>query len=81
MTKNKIKLGNLAKEVGFPKSTIHGWINGIQPRSILELNKVAKYFGLNIHQLCFGEEDLEEKNKSEQVIAKFNGVKLVLRKI
>ena len=81
MSKRKIRLAELAKDVGLPKSTIHGWLNGAQPRSVLELNKVAKYFGLNIHELCFGEDDLQSVGKPEEVITQLNGVELVLRKI
>jgi len=81
MNKNQIKLAELAKEVGLAKSTIYGWINGAQPRSVLELNKVAKYFGLNIHELCFGEDGKQNEKYIEQKISQLNDVELILRKI
>lgn len=77
----KVSLVALAKEVGVPQSTIHGWINGAQPRNIIELNKIAKYFGLDIHRLCFGEAHEEILNQNEKLISEFDGVALILKRI
>jgi transcriptional regulator with XRE-family HTH domain len=80
MSVRNVTLAQLAKEVGIAKSTIHGWINGAHPRSVPELNKIATYFGLNIHELCFGSEKEKGPIKSEEVIARFGGIDLVLRR-
>jgi transcriptional regulator with XRE-family HTH domain len=84
MTAKNLKLAHLAKSVGIPKSTIHGWINGARPRDIIELNKVANFFGLNVHELCFGK-DIKKTNvknvKEEEVISRLGEIELVLRRV
>lgn len=46
-------LSELAQELGYSKSTIHGWLNGVQPKSIHDYKTVATLLGLSIDELCF----------------------------
>lgn len=78
MKERRIALQLLSKQVAIPPSTIHGWLNGANPRAISELKRVADYFGITIDELCFS----EDKKKSDNVIVgKLGDVELVLRKI
>ena len=78
MKERRVPLKHLSKHVAIPASTIHGWLNGANPRAISELKRVADYFGITIDELCFS----EDKKKSDNVIVgKLGDVELVLRKI
>lgn len=78
--KKKISIADLSKEVAVPQSTLHGWINGTRPRDVVHLQKVAKYFKLNIHELCFCDYINVVSDYSEKIIGEFDGIELVLRR-
>jgi transcriptional regulator with XRE-family HTH domain len=54
-----ITITRLSKEVGIPVQTLHGWQNGVEPKSLKQVLLVAKYFGMDIETLCF-----EDANKA-----------------
>jgi len=60
MEERRIRLSHLAHEVGVPKSTIHSWRYGGQPRDLVALKKVADYFSLSVDAICFGDLTLVE---------------------
>lgn len=47
----------LSKATGVPLSTLHGWLNGIEPKSITQLKSVSELFGISLDSLCFGFEE------------------------
>lgn len=78
LTKNRLTLKSLSTEVGIPASTIHGWMNGVPPKNLHEVKKIADFFGLTVDDLCFG--SLEEvKKHKEKVVGELGGVELILR--
>jgi transcriptional regulator with XRE-family HTH domain len=77
MKDKRISLIELSKEVDIPSSTIHGWLNGANPRNIAELKRVANYFHISIDELCFGEKVV---HSDQVVVGKIGDVELILRK-
>ncbi len=55
MEERRIRLSELAREVDVPKSTIHSWMYGCQPRDLVALKKVADYFSISVDEICFGD--------------------------
>jgi transcriptional regulator with XRE-family HTH domain len=56
-----ISLNEFARKIKVPVSTVHGWINGVEPKSIQDCKKIAVIMGISVDELCFGEakENLE----------------------
>lgn len=52
----------LSKATNVPLSTLHGWMQGIEPRSISQVKNIADFFGINIDYLCFGKDPFEDSN-------------------
>lgn len=78
LTKNKLSLKSLSTEVGIPASTIHGWMNGVPPKNVHEVKKIADFFGITIDVLCFGSVE-EVKRQREKIVGELGGVELILR--
>ncbi len=55
MKSNGYSLSKLASELKIPKSTIHGWLNGVEPKSIIELKRLSDHLEIPLDELCFGE--------------------------
>ena len=55
MKTNGYSLSKLAIELKIPKSTIHGWLNGVEPKSIIELKRLSDHLEIPLDELCFGE--------------------------
>jgi transcriptional regulator with XRE-family HTH domain len=55
ITKNNLSLKDLADQLEVPSSTVHGWINGVPPKSIKTLKKIAVLMNCSIDELCFDE--------------------------
>lgn len=54
MEKRRIRFSDLAQKVSVPKSTIHRWMYGDQPRDLVALKKIADYFSISVDEICFG---------------------------
>ena len=50
-----ITLNEFSKRISLSPSTIHGWLNGVPPKNLNDLKKVADYFNITLDELCFGE--------------------------
>lgn len=37
-----------------PLQTLHGWLQGSEPKSLRQVKKVADYFEVDLDYLCFG---------------------------
>jgi transcriptional regulator with XRE-family HTH domain len=55
LDQNEITLNQFAKKIKVPVSTVHGWLNGAEPKSIHDFKKVALLLGITVDELCFGE--------------------------
>lgn len=64
MKTNGYSLSKLAIELKIPKSTIHGWLNGVEPKSIIELKRLSDHLQIPLDELCFGEGSKETYKKT-----------------
>ena len=55
LNKHNLSLKDLGQKLNVPTSTVHGWVNGIPPRSIVTLKKIASLLGCSMDELCFDE--------------------------
>lgn len=79
MESKKLSLKNLSDHVGVPSSTIHGWLNGAAPKSLVDLKKIADFFKVSIDELCFGVPEKSVHVVRERVVGDLGTVELVLR--
>ena len=55
-------LSSISEAISIPLSTLHGWLNGIEPKSIPQLKSLADYFGVSLEELCFGHDSSTTKH-------------------
>lgn len=53
LEKSHMRQSTLARHLSINKSTLHNWLNGCLPQSVLALSKVADFFGVTLDELCF----------------------------
>lgn len=61
-----LTVASLSRGSKVPVQTLHGWLQGIEPKSIRQLKAVADYLCVDLDYLCFG-----IKSKNESRIEKF----------
>jgi len=44
----------LSRATGVPVQTLHGWLQGSEPKSIRQLKKVADFLNVDLTEMCFG---------------------------
>jgi len=44
----------VARATKVPVQTLHGWLQGSEPKSIRQLKAIADYLGVDLDYLCFG---------------------------
>jgi transcriptional regulator with XRE-family HTH domain len=54
MKKRKVSISQTAQAVAMNKSTLHNYCNGVVPRNVLTLKKLADYFEISLVDLIFG---------------------------
>jgi transcriptional regulator with XRE-family HTH domain len=54
MKKKKVTISQTALSVEMNKSTLHNYCNGVVPRNILSLKKLADFFDVPLSELLFG---------------------------
>ena len=64
ISKNNLSLKDLADQLEVPSSTVHGWVNGVPPKSIKTLKKVALLMNCSIDELCFDERNISNNLES-----------------
>ncbi len=80
ITKNNLSLKELADQLEVPSSTVHGWINGVPPKSIKTLKKVALLMNCSIDELCFDEKHASHDPDINITIGDFT-YKLILKRV
>lgn len=65
LEESNITLTKLSRETDIPQSTLHGWLNGVPPRNIMQLKLIADFFGVSIDSLCFNSKDRSEGRLKE----------------
>ncbi len=79
MLTQKMSLKKLSTQVGVPPSTIHGWLNGAAPKSLIDLKKIADFFEISLDELCFGVAEKVTQGFGENVLGALGNIELVLR--
>ena len=60
ITDKRYSIKEVAKATGVPNSTLSEWLNNRTPKNPEQVRSVAKFLGVSLHFLLFGEEDSEE---------------------
>ncbi|OQW52469.1 MAG: hypothetical protein A4S09_17535 [Proteobacteria bacterium SG_bin7] len=55
MASRKLTLVTLAEKLNISKSSLHNYCNGVHPRNLETLNKIADFFQISVNDLIFGE--------------------------
>lgn len=78
-----ISITHLSRATRVPLQTLHGWLQGSEPKSIRQVKKVADYFDVDLDYLCFGIKPKPVKNKIEELQEEINAgiFEVVLRRI
>ena len=85
---NGITVAHLSRATKTPLQTLHGWLSGVEPRSLKQVKIVAEYFGQSIDDLCFEspvskKKKESKKNKFEEFSDEINAgtFEVVLRRV
>lgn len=78
-----LTVASLSRASKVPVQTLHGWLQGIEPKSIRQLKSVADYLEVDLDYLCFGIKPKSEAQKIENFEDEINaGVfEVVLRRV
>lgn len=79
-----ISIAHLSRATSVPLQTLHGWLNGVEPRSFRQVKLVADYFEVDLDYLCFGiSPKSSPSNKYEDYADEINAgtFEVVLRRI
>lgn len=82
MKQADINATNLSKACGVPLSTLHGYLNEVEPKGLTHIKNLADFFDVSVDFLCFGEKDNHKEKISEYADEINAGVfEVVLRRI
>jgi transcriptional regulator with XRE-family HTH domain len=72
MQTNNLSLNEFAQELDEATSTVHGWLNGIPPKNVLTIKKIAHILGMTMDELCFEriEKNIQAKSLSTDLVIK-----------
>lgn len=77
-------IAHLSRATKVPLQTLHGWLNGSEPKSLRQVKLIADYFEVDLDYLCFGiKSDSKTKSPIEDFREEINaGVfEVVLRRV
>jgi transcriptional regulator with XRE-family HTH domain len=57
LKQRNLTIRELSREVKVSESTIKTWLRGSNPRSLHDVRKCARFFGVSFEFLLFGDED------------------------
>ena len=69
----ELTLTRLSRETGVPLQTLHGWTSGRKAVQLDQLQKVARYLKISIHELTYGELDPHAGLSPESLQEIFSG--------
>ena len=77
-----ITITHLSRATRVPLQTLHGWLQGSEPKSLRQVKAVADYLEVDLNYLCFGEQ-IKQQNKLEEFGNEINAgiFEVVLRRI
>lgn len=78
-----LTITNLSRATKVPLQTLHGWLNGSEPKNLRQVKAVADYLEVDLDYLCFGIKPKISKSSLEEFSDEINaGVfEVVLRRI
>jgi transcriptional regulator with XRE-family HTH domain len=59
-----ITITHLSRTTKVPLQTLHGWLQGSEPKSLRQVKAVADYLEVDLDYLCFGIKPLETKSRN-----------------
>lgn len=82
MREKDVTSAQVSRATGISKQTLSNWLNGIPAKNVVQLKKVADYFGVSVDYLCFGEEEKKKEIFKEYENEIKAGIfEVVLRKV
>lgn len=81
--KRGITITALSRATKVPLQTLHGWLQGSEPRSLKQVKSVADFFNVDLDYLCFGIEGEKNKNNITEFEDEINAgiFEVVLRRV
>ena len=78
-----LTIAGLARGSKVPVQTLHGWLQGVEPKSIRQLKAVADFLEMDLDYLCFGIRPKSDSNKIEKFETEINAgiFEVVLRRV
>ncbi len=78
-----LTIASIARRTKVPVQTIHGWLQGSEPKSIRQLKAVADYLEVDLDYLCFGIRPKSDANRIEMFENEINAgiFEVVLRRV
>ena len=78
-----ISIAHLSRATKVPLQTLHGWLQGSEPKSIRQVKMVADYLEVDLDYLCFGNKPKSVHNQIDIYKDEINaGVfEVVLRRV
>lgn len=81
LKRQNMSLSVLAKKAKVPKSNLHSWTTGANPK-LDQLKRVSDVLQVSLHELAFGEADPHEASSEEILRELFTGdVRVTLHRI
>lgn len=82
LQEHDLTAAQLARACKIPPQTINNWLAGQEPRSLIQIRKVADYFEISVDYLVYGQEKIKKELISEYNDEINTGVfEVVLRRI
>jgi len=81
MFKHDLNPTDLSRVTDIPLSTLHGWLNGVEPKSIGQLKMLSDYFQVSLDYLCFGESPYIENIPKIHEEINIGNYEVILRKV
>lgn len=78
-----LTITDLSRSTKVPVQTLHGWLQGSEPKSIRQLKIVADYLDVDLDYLCFGIKPKSDVMKIEKFENEINAgiFEVVLRRV
>jgi predicted transcriptional regulator len=78
-----ITITHLSRSTKVPLQTLHGWLQGSEPKSLRQVKAVADYLSVDLDYLCFGIKPKVQKTQINDYEEEINaGVfEVVLRRV
>lgn len=76
-----ITITALSRATKVPLQTLHGWLQGSEPKSLKQVKKVADYLEVDLDYLCFGVEPKKQSFSDYQEEINAGIFEVILRRV